>query len=128
MLSHVGLLLTIVTGFSSLAQASSITDISLLTPAGSTETVLGGISNTGQVVGSFYAGSGSCSNGCGFLYSGGVYTSLAVPGALGTFAYGINNSGQIAGTYITGYVTRTRHCFNYGRLRVFGQRWRLLYD
>jgi uncharacterized membrane protein len=32
-----------------------------------------------------------------FLYSGGVFTTLNVPGALGTFPVGINDAGQIVG-------------------------------
>jgi hypothetical protein len=38
----------------------------------------------------------------GFLYSGGSYTSIDVPGATGkggTQAFGINDAGQIVGTY-----------------------------
>ena len=35
----------------------------------------------------------------GFLYSGGKFTSITVPGASDTWAYGINNSGQIVGSY-----------------------------
>jgi len=38
----------------------------------------------------------------GFLYSGGVYTTLADPLAAGTGAFGINDSGQVVGTYVDG--------------------------
>jgi probable HAF family extracellular repeat protein len=57
-----------------------------------------GINNAGQVVG------GSCtSSSCqGFLYSGGSYTNLSVPGSVNTFAFGINNVGQIVGQYDAG--------------------------
>jgi hypothetical protein len=33
----------------------------------------------------------------GFLYSGGTYTALSVPGSNFTQAFGINNKGQIVG-------------------------------
>ncbi len=36
---------------------------------------------------------------CGFLYSGGVYTILQVPGAVDTFPGDINNNGEIVGTF-----------------------------
>jgi len=38
----------------------------------------------------------------GFLLSGGVYTTIDVPGSTGTIAYGINNSGEIVGEYFVG--------------------------
>jgi probable HAF family extracellular repeat protein len=38
----------------------------------------------------------------GFLYSGGVYTTLDDPLAAGTGAFGINDSGQVVGTYVDG--------------------------
>jgi uncharacterized membrane protein len=39
------------------------------------------------------------SNAHGFLLSGGVYTSIEFPGAIGTISYGINDSGLIVGGY-----------------------------
>ncbi len=36
----------------------------------------------------------------GFLYRGGSYFSVDVPGALRTDAYGVNDSGQIVGSYV----------------------------
>ena len=39
------------------------------------------------------------SNAHGFLLSGGVYTSIEFPGAIGTVSYGINDSGFIVGGY-----------------------------
>lgn len=40
----------------------------------------------------------------GFVYSGGTYTTLAVPGAVYTQANSINNPGQVAGFYYGGGV------------------------
>ncbi|MBV8938171.1 MAG: PEP-CTERM sorting domain-containing protein [Alphaproteobacteria bacterium] len=37
----------------------------------------------------------------GFLYSGGNFTQLDVPGAIGTFAFGINDARQIVGFFDT---------------------------
>ncbi len=34
----------------------------------------------------------------GFIDSGGIYTTLDVPGAVGTYAYGIDNLGEVSGT------------------------------
>jgi probable HAF family extracellular repeat protein len=50
------------------------------------------INDMGQIVGLNEAGAS-------VLYSGGVFTTLAVPGATDTTAEGINNSGQIVGYY-----------------------------
>src|SRR5208337_5013780 len=38
-------------------------------------------------------------NATGFLYSGGTYSTISVPGAMYTFAYDINDAGQIVGSY-----------------------------
>jgi len=35
----------------------------------------------------------------GFIYSGGSYTTLTVPGATNTKAFSINNAGQVVGEY-----------------------------
>ncbi|MGC2113846.1 MAG: hypothetical protein WA656_04920, partial [Pseudolabrys sp.] len=51
------------------------------------------INDMGQIVGLNEAGAS-------VLYSGGVFTTLAVPGATDTTAEGINNSGQIVGSYV----------------------------
>jgi hypothetical protein len=55
------------------------------------------INNAGQIVGSF--GGGVTSDG--FLYSGGSFTQIDVPGATSTEAHGINNAGQIVGFFIS---------------------------
>src|SRR5262249_4670396 len=57
-----------------------------------------GINDVGQVVGVY-------NDNTGFLYIGGTYIPLNVPGATKTYAYGINNAGQIAGYYTTGSGT-----------------------
>jgi probable HAF family extracellular repeat protein len=63
----------------------------------STFTFANGINDVGQIVGG-YSNGGS---GQGFVYSGGLYSTIIVPSATGnTFAYGINNGGQIAGVYV----------------------------
>jgi probable HAF family extracellular repeat protein len=58
-----------------------------------------GINNAGQIVGQTIPGT----DAQGFLYSGGSYTILAVPGFANTYAYGISNiTGQIVGYASTG--------------------------
>ena len=53
--------------------------------------------DAGQFVGNIPNGG----SGQGFLYSGGVYNTLNIPGAVGSQVSGINNLGQIVGTYFT---------------------------
>ena len=65
-------------------------------PLGTAGTFAIGINDAGQIVGNYSASVGS---NFGFLYSGGSYTSLSVPGAINTFADGINDAGQIVGEY-----------------------------
>ena len=50
-----------------------------------------GINDLGDVVGS---------SGGSYLYSGGSYTPLDVPGSIATLVRGINNAGQIVGYYV----------------------------
>ena len=62
-----------------------------------------GINSNGQIVGWY---SDSSADDFGFLYSGGVYTSLTDPSAQGsppvvTKAFGINDNGQIVGYYVS---------------------------
>jgi hypothetical protein len=64
--------------------------------AGATDTSAYGINGAGQIVGG-YTGSGGLH---GFLDSGGVFTTVDVPGANNfTLARGINGVGQIVGIY-----------------------------
>jgi uncharacterized membrane protein len=54
-------------------------------------TIAKGINDLGQIVG--IAGNN------GFLDTGGVFSTIAFPGATFTDAFGINDAGQIVGTY-----------------------------
>ncbi len=61
-----------------------------------------GINNAGQIVGAFETGDGRVH---GYLLSGGAFTTIDFPGALGTYAFGINKSGQVVGMAL--YVSPT---------------------
>jgi probable HAF family extracellular repeat protein len=63
---------------------------------GAAATFATGISNNGQIVGTFNDSMGSH----GFLYSNGTFTSIDAPGATLTLATGVNRSGQIIGEFI----------------------------
>jgi probable HAF family extracellular repeat protein len=66
-------------------------------PLNPNDTVLRGINNAGQIVGT-YGANGSDNNG--FLYSNGIFTSLHNPLSTSiTSALGINNVGQITGGF-----------------------------
>jgi probable HAF family extracellular repeat protein len=76
-----------------------------LDPPGSTSTAVNGINADGRVVGNYYDAGGTQH---GFLLSGGLYTTLDVPGAStgaggtsqnGTSANGINSAGNIVGLF-----------------------------
>ncbi len=56
-----------------------------------------GINDSGQVVGVYFN-----SQPHGFLDSNGVFSTIDVPGASGTYSYGINDSGQIVGRFVEG--------------------------
>jgi len=59
-------------------------------------TSAGGINDSGQIVGGFHDQIGSH----GFLYSGGSFSTIDFPGAVGqTTASGINDTGQIVGGF-----------------------------
>ena len=45
------------------------------------------------------------SRGHGFLDTGGIFTTIDVPGATSTSAFGINDSGQIVGSFYDGTTT-----------------------
>jgi hypothetical protein len=73
---------------------------------------LGCINDAGQLAGSFNYGSGAPDHG--FVYCGGSFTTIDVPGAFGTEVLGINDAGQIVGLFYdssgnpgTGFVTTT---------------------
>lgn len=71
---------------------------------GADTTEIMAINNRGQMVGTFFK---CCPNigGCcqilphSFLLSGGIFSSIDVPQAIGTSVYGINNNGAIVGSY-----------------------------
>src|ERR1700687_2319021 len=52
----------------------------------------------GMAVGIFNYGSGSGIQA--FIYKGGVYSTLTVPGSTGTVAFAVNSLGQIVGGYV----------------------------
>src|SRR5580658_4974717 len=89
MLLRASVVLTIVTGFTSVALADLIT----IDFPGATATQAFEINNTGQIVGYYTNGSGTY----GFLDSSGVFSTISVPGSIYTDAFGIANSGQIVG-------------------------------
>jgi choice-of-anchor C domain-containing protein len=66
-----------------------------------------GINDSGQVVG--FSGDGSVH---GFLYSGGVYTTIDFPGASKSRLGGINDAGEMVGNYNVG-DNLTTHGFLY---------------
>jgi probable HAF family extracellular repeat protein len=86
---------------------TTINDPSAFTMQGYPGTTAFSINNNSQIAGYYYPYNtqfaGRLNVGSGFLYSGGVYTTLNDPlGVEGTYAYGINNKGQIVGFYTDG--------------------------
>src|SRR5204863_7137588 len=73
-----------------------------------------GINDSGQIVGFYTTGDLiTGGRGHGFLYSGGIYTTLDDPLATGgTFATGINNAGEVVGYYFD-YGDPKTHGFLY---------------
>jgi probable HAF family extracellular repeat protein len=67
---------------------------------GTASTIAAGINDLGQIVGSYDAQGAGGATADGFLYSGGIFTTLAIPGAIFTVPTGINDLGQIVGHYI----------------------------
>jgi probable HAF family extracellular repeat protein len=63
-------------------------------PFGPTGTIAEGINGAGQIVG-YYADSNGDEHG--FLYNGGIYTTIDDPGAFDTTAFGINKNGHVVG-------------------------------
>ena len=73
------------------------TQFQTITPPGRFLQVIAyGINNLGEIVGT--AGTG---NTKGFDYKNGQFTTIAVPGAVGTSPIGINDNGVISGWYLT---------------------------
>lgn len=73
---------------------ASGTRVDLTAPSPTTNVFAYGINNSGTVVGYLEGGSQR-----GFIYAGGTYQELNVPGAISTTGYGINNSGVVTGLY-----------------------------
>jgi probable HAF family extracellular repeat protein len=67
---------------------------------GALSTVSYGINNAGQIVGGFQDSTGAH----GFLYSGGSFTTIDVPGATTgtTVAFGINDASEVVGSFYDG--------------------------
>src|SRR5690242_19996749 len=88
---------TAITGLladSSCASATVYT-FTTLDVLGAANTRAFGINDRGQIVGFF----NTSAEGHGFLYSGGSFTSIDPPGALGrSSASGINHTGEIVGS------------------------------
>ena len=74
------------------------------------ETTAYGINNNGQIVGQYID---SSNNPHGFLYSGGVYTTLDDPDGIYTTAYGINDAGMVVGSYSPAINSNTTLGFLY---------------
>jgi probable HAF family extracellular repeat protein len=70
------------------------------------ETVLSGINNRGQIVGGILDATNTLRS---VLYDRGRFTTLEIPGALGSAANKINDHGQIVGAYST--LTNRNHFF-----------------
>jgi probable HAF family extracellular repeat protein len=64
---------------------------------GAAFTILGGLNNSGEVVGTYAVNDIGL---FGFLESNGKFTSLSIPGANEVFANAINDSGEIVGTFL----------------------------
>lgn len=73
-----------------------------LDPPGSVATNVGGINNSGAVVGTYADGSNKTH---GFLFSNGVFSNIDFPGATATEVTGINDQGQIVGSAQVGEGT-----------------------
>jgi hypothetical protein len=56
-----------------------------------------GVNDNADLVGGYALVKGQ--SGHGFLYSGGVFSTIDFPGSQGTSCYGINNSGMIVGVF-----------------------------
>ena len=56
-----------------------------------------GINDSSQIVGNYELTHQTAI--LGFVYSGGSYTTIAVPGSNDTLTYGINDSGEMVGAY-----------------------------
>ena len=78
-----------------LAASYTFTTVDVSFP-GTLDTSANGINKKGQIVGRYID---SDEKGHGFLYDGGVFSTIDVPNATLTQANGINKEGQIVGVY-----------------------------
>ena len=62
-----------------------------------------GVNDSGQIVGGYYT---SADVFYGYELSGGKFTTLSVPGGVGTLAVGINNFGEVVGYWSNGGPTQ----------------------
>ena len=91
------LLIATVMSFGQVAWAQySVVLSEFANPAAKLTQIEAGINDSGSIVGRYRLESGEYH---GFLYSGGVFTTIAVPGAAYTFPVGINDSGSIVGAW-----------------------------
>jgi probable HAF family extracellular repeat protein len=72
-------------------------------PFGPSGTLAEGINAAGEIVG-YYADSNGDERG--FLYNGGVYTTIDDPGAFDTYAFGINKNGHVVGVRLDKFGDR----------------------
>lgn len=68
--------------------------------------ITGGINDAGVIAG-HYSGGDCAAENCGFLYSGGSFTSFTAPSSTVTNPVGINNTGQIVGGFDSGSFLAT---------------------
>jgi len=87
------LLQTVIPGRVVLATTYNYSIIDAVVPGPSTYTIVTGINDAGQIVG-YYQDSPEVH---GFLYEGGIFTLIDVPGASATRPWDISNAGQIVG-------------------------------
>jgi hypothetical protein len=72
-------------------------EVHLVVFPGASQTIVNGINDAGQMVGSYIAG--TVEHGFTLTLSGSVFASIDYPGAARTRAVGINNAGDIVGCY-----------------------------
>ena len=64
------------------------------------ETIATGINNAGQVAGQYVTSDLGFTQVHSYLYAGGAFTIIDVPGSVSTEAYGLNDKGQVTGFYV----------------------------
>lgn len=79
----------------------TVGNFTTLSVPGASGTAIGGVNNTGEIVGTYLTGSGPTSTLHGFTYQNGTFTSIDFAGAASTAIQGVNNLGQLVGNYTT---------------------------